>query len=133
VPNVTAVQHPHAYKMFCLCTECCVKRAYQLCVDVLAIRRLVFIEDDRLDIDVSSASRGMDTVDGHEVLRGLSDGIGPFLLWYRVSFSTAAIMTFSLVGVRTVRGRPVCMCAAQVTNPISRNGCSSPRKTFMSA
>jgi TATA-binding protein-associated factor Taf7 len=60
--------------MLPLSTEYCVIRAHQQRVDVVAIRKIESVEDDRLETDVRSASGGLDAIDRHEVLRGPSVG-----------------------------------------------------------
>jgi hypothetical protein len=66
-------------------------RAHPQCADGAAIRRIASVQDDRLDTDVSSASRGMDAIVRREVLRGSSLGTVPVLLRDRVRFSTALV------------------------------------------
>jgi hypothetical protein len=87
--------------MLLVTTECCINRTHTLCVDAVAIRRIVPVEGGSME---TCASSGMDEIDRHELLRGASVGIGPVLVRYRMSFSTAAVMASSLFGVRTVRG-----------------------------
>jgi hypothetical protein len=74
-----------------LSTECCVITAHPQRVDVVAIRKIASVDDDRLETDVRSASSGMDAIDRHEVLRGPPVEIVPILVRYRVSFSTALV------------------------------------------
>jgi hypothetical protein len=66
----------------------------------------MFVEDGRLEAAVRSAvsDSGMGTTDRHEELQGPLVGTVAILAGYRVSSSTAAIMAYSLAGVRTVRG-----------------------------
>jgi hypothetical protein len=71
-------------------------RAHPQCVDGAAIRKIVSVQDDRLDKDVSSASSGMDATDHREVLRGSSLGTVPILLRDRLSFSAALIPCLQL-------------------------------------
>jgi hypothetical protein len=82
--------------MLCLSTECCVKRAHPQHVDVVAIQKIAFIEDDHLETDVHSVSIGMNAVDCHEVLRGPLVWIVPILVRYHVSFSTDVIPQLQL-------------------------------------
>jgi hypothetical protein len=60
------------------------------------IRKTVSVEDDRPDINVSSANSGMDVIDRHEVLRGSSVGIVPFPVPDRVNFLTALVPQLQL-------------------------------------
>jgi hypothetical protein len=43
-------------------TEYYVKRAHPQCADDVAIRKITFPEDDRLEMDVRSASSGIDAL-----------------------------------------------------------------------
>jgi hypothetical protein len=81
--------------MFHLSTECCVKRPHPH-DDVVAIREIASVVDDRLETDVRSTSSGMDGIDRHEVFRGPSVGIVPILVRYRVSFSMALVPQLQL-------------------------------------
>lgn len=56
--------------MFPLSTECCVKAADPQCVGVVAFRKTVSVQDNRLETDVYSASSGADVLDLHGVFRG---------------------------------------------------------------
>jgi hypothetical protein len=62
----------------------------------IAICKIASAEDDLLETDIRSASCGMDAIDHHEVLRGLSVGIVPILVQYSVSFSTALVPQLQL-------------------------------------
>jgi hypothetical protein len=106
--------------MLRLSTKCYVKGIHPQCVGVVVIRDIASA-DDRLATDVRSASRGMDTIGRHEVLRGLSVGTDPILVRYRVSFSIIS----SLAGVSTARGSPELTCAKGVIHHVSRIRCSS--------
>lgn len=63
------------------------KRAYPQCGDVVATCKILFVENDRLKTDVCFANNSMDTIDGHEVLRGPSVEINPILVRYSVNIS----------------------------------------------
>jgi hypothetical protein len=46
--------------MLRLCTECYVKRVHLQAVHLVAIRKIAYVEDDRLKRDVFSVSSGLD-------------------------------------------------------------------------
>jgi hypothetical protein len=72
-------------------TECYVKTAHWHCFNVTAIHKTESVEDDRLETDVFSASRGMNAADHHEVLPGPSVRIAPILL---LSFHSCKLRHF---------------------------------------
>jgi hypothetical protein len=118
------LQHPHAQIMLYMSTEYYVRRPHSHCVDVVAFRKIAFVEEDRLETDVRSASIGMDAIDSHEVLRGYSFGIGRIL----VCFSTALVPQLQLRHLHwLVSAQSVgyaFTCAVGVTPPVSRESCS---------
>jgi hypothetical protein len=61
------------------------KRDHLQCVDIVGIRKIAPVEEDRTKADVRSPFTDMDTTDCHEVLRGPSVGIIQILAPYRVS------------------------------------------------
>jgi hypothetical protein len=76
-----------------------VKR-YPQCVDAVAIRKIVFVEDDRSGTDVQSASSDTEAIERPEVLRRPSVGTVAILVRYRVSFSTAFVPQLQLRHLR---------------------------------
>jgi hypothetical protein len=54
--------------MLRLPTEYYVGRSYLQGVDVVAVRTVTFVEDDRLEIDLRSAIGGMNASDRHQEL-----------------------------------------------------------------
>jgi hypothetical protein len=55
-------------------TKYYVKRAHSQCVDVIAIRNLATIKDERLEEDVCSANSCRDKIDNHKHFEGLCLG-----------------------------------------------------------
>jgi hypothetical protein len=82
--------------MLRLSTECYVKGIHPQSVEVIAIRMIASVEDDRRETDVRPASSGMDAFDRHGFLRELSVGIVPIFLQHRMSFSTAVVPQLKL-------------------------------------
>jgi hypothetical protein len=72
---------------------------------VVDIHEVVPVEYQSGD-SVRSASSGVDVIDNHEALPDPYVGIISILMRYRVSFSTPAVMTSSLVAVCADLGRP---------------------------
>jgi hypothetical protein len=73
--------------MLRLFTESYIKRAHSQCLDHVGIRKISSVGYGYLQ-----ASGGMNAVDWHEVLRGPSYGIAPFIMRFRVSCSKAEII-----------------------------------------
>jgi hypothetical protein len=61
------------------------------CVDVVAFSKIASTDDDHLETEVCSVSCGMETIDRHEILRGLSVGIFPILVRCNVCFFMSLI------------------------------------------
>jgi hypothetical protein len=76
--------------MLHLSTECSVKRSNPQRVDVVAIRKITCIQDNRLVTDVCSTSSGMDAINCYGVIRGALVAT-VLLVQYCVSFSTALV------------------------------------------
>jgi hypothetical protein len=74
------------------------------CVRVIAIRRIVSVEDC-LNTEERSTSSGTDTVDYHEILQGLSVRTVPIIVRYHLrSHFMTAVMTSALADICTVHG-----------------------------
>jgi hypothetical protein len=120
-PEVTCGRwtDPDAWIVHHLSTEYYVKRAHPLRVDVVAIRKISFL-DHRLEY--RGYRKGWNWSSWNT-----SRSVG----WNRPNYpSTAAVRASSLDGVRTVHGRPVFACGFSVTLCASRRRCSNHRNTL---
>jgi hypothetical protein len=60
--------HPHSWNILRLSAECHVETAHPRCVDVLAIRKIASMKDDRLETHVLQASTAADETHHHKAL-----------------------------------------------------------------
>jgi hypothetical protein len=76
------------------------KKSSPQCVDVVSIRKITSLEDDRLEGGVGSSRGGVDAIDCHNVRRGLSVGLVSVTVRYRMSFFTALVPQLQLWHLR---------------------------------
>jgi hypothetical protein len=121
--------------MLRLSTGYYVKRAHPQCVDVIDIRKIASLEDDRLETDVlSRVEEWMQLI----VMKYFED-IGCDSSISRAISSEvlhgcryiAEIMASSLDGVHTARQRLAFTCAGGVTFTVPRRRCSNRRNTLV--
>lgn len=105
--------------MLHLSTECSVKRSNPQ-RDVVAIRKIACIQDNRLVTDVCSTSSGMDAINCYGVIRGALVATVPLLVQYRVSFSTVVMMQSSLAGVRSPQVTRIKMCRRRCNSRLTQ-------------
>jgi hypothetical protein len=74
----------------------CPQTAQSQCVDIMADRKIAFVENDRLETNVPSASSDKDTINRQEVLRRPSARIDPILMRYYVSFFNIVVAELQL-------------------------------------
>jgi hypothetical protein len=82
-----------------LSTEYYKEKAHLQFVDVIASRKIAFVEDERLETDVRSESSVVGEVDRHESLRGHSVGKDPIVVLYRVTLSTVIVTKLKLLNL----------------------------------